>query len=94
MLTGLSCRLVALVAKWQSRKISTYLRTEEEAGEEGTCASSYWSRRERPAVTPAERDMQLTPPLGERVPINNCAMHVEKRAGTIHPPTYSVPPIS
>lgn len=66
------------------------MRNEVEDGEEGTCASTYWSRRERPAVTPAERDMQLTPPLGERVPIKNCEIHVaESRDHT--PPTYSVP---
>lgn len=55
----------AIVTMNDAQRKSAYLRNEVEADEEGTCASSYWSSRERPAFTPAEKDMPLTPPLEE-----------------------------
>lgn len=66
-LTAPNCLFIVKMIKHV--QMSTYLRNEVEAGEEGTCASSYWSKRERAAVTQAERDIPLTPPLGEWVPI-------------------------
>lgn len=48
-----------MLNKHQAQEMFTYLKNEIEAGEEGTRASSYWSRTERPVVTPAEREMQL-----------------------------------